>query len=316
MRLGEFKRFDMIIDLHRHHAGLVRDIATDHQHHAEFADGVRKTHHRRRNKARPGEWQGDGEKSIHWRGAQRGGDFQRPLADGLEGVVHGAGYGKSGRFDTRPWDNIERVLAGKLDGTVGLMALTLHDPIRYWIGFGSISGRFGGNGLADYAAANDMLAKLVDWYAGQRPDCAACCFHWQSWDEIGMAMLGDSSAGTKQTLKMEFLSPREGVEHFCREIEAGLPLRETLITDGFFERTFYAAAAAPTVPSDQTTGLRAATRGERRGPAGTMHPCPYGSTCHCRPASAVRVPMHPCPYGSTCHCRPACPQCRTMHRCP
>ncbi len=157
----------------------------------------------------------------------------------IEGIVHGAGYGYSGRFDSRSRERFDRTIGGKLDGAVALMSLTRQDPLRYWIGFGSISGRYGGNGLTDYAAANDMLAKLVDWYRVQRPDCAACCFHWQSWDEIGMAMIGDSAAGTKGVLKMEFISPKEGVEHFCREVEAGLPCSEVLITDGFFARTFY-----------------------------------------------------------------------------
>ncbi len=170
----------------------------------------------------------------------------------IEGIVHGAGYGKSGRFDTRPLESIERTLAGKLDGAVALMALTWRDPIKYWIGFGSLSGRFGGNGLGDYAAANDMLAKLIDWYRAQRPDCRACCFHWQSWNEVGMAMLGDSAAGTKNILKMEFLSPREGIEHFCREIEAGLPTGEVLVTDGFFERIFH-PLTAPRLDSEMSS---------------------------------------------------------------
>ena len=83
-----------------------------------------------------------------------------------------------------------------------------------------------------------MLAKLLDWYRAERPDCAACSIHWQSWDEIGMAMLGDSNVGTKGILKMEFIPPAEGIDHLCRELEAGLPSNEVLITDGFFERTF------------------------------------------------------------------------------
>src|SRR5262249_32968865 len=91
-----------------------------------------------------------------------------------------------------------------------------------------------------YAAANEMLAKLVDWYRGRRPDCASCCVHWQSWDEIGMAMLADNSTvGTKGVLKMDFISPTEGCDHLCRELEAGLPTNEVLITDGVFERIFH-----------------------------------------------------------------------------
>ena len=55
-------------------------------------------------------------------------------------------------------------MAGKLDGAAALMSLTRQDPLRYFIGFGSIGGRYGGNGLSDYATANDMFAKLCQWY--------------------------------------------------------------------------------------------------------------------------------------------------------
>ena len=163
----------------------------------------------------------------------------------IDGIVHGAGWANSGRFGTRNANHFERTLAGKLDGAVALMTLTRQDPVRYFVGFGSIGGRFGSNGLSDYAAANDMLAKLCDYYRAARPECAVCCFHWQSWDEIGMAMLGDSNVGTKGILKMAFIPPREGVEHFCHELEAGLPVTEVLITDRFFEKQFYPFADRP-----------------------------------------------------------------------
>ncbi len=173
----------------------------------------------------------------------------------ITGIVHGAGWANSGRFGMRHPDYFERTITGKLDGAVGLMSLTQHDPVQYFIGFGSISGRYGSNGLSDYAAANDMLAKLCDWYRAQRPETAVCCFHWQSWDEVGMAMLGDSNVGTKGILKMVFIPPREGVEHLCRELEAGLPTTEVLITDGFFQKTFYAdAETAEATPTGSATG--------------------------------------------------------------
>ena len=144
------------------------------------------------------------------------------------------------------------------------MALTRQDPIRYFVGFGSISGRYGANGLTDYATANDMLAKLIDWYRAERPETRACCFHWQSWDEVGMAMLGDSAVGTKGILKMVFIPPREGCEHLCRELEAGLPKAEVVITDGFFERTFYPAAASASAQPAGGAVLKAAAGREDR----------------------------------------------------
>ncbi len=93
-------------------------------------------------------------------------------ADGsIDAVIHGAGYAKSTRFQDLDRKYVDRCFDSKIDGAMALMTLTQQDPIKYFIGFGSISGRFGGNGLCDYAAANDMLAKLTGWFRSQRPEC-------------------------------------------------------------------------------------------------------------------------------------------------
>ncbi|MDZ4657544.1 MAG: C45 family autoproteolytic acyltransferase/hydrolase [Bythopirellula sp.] len=161
-------------------------------------------------------------------------------ADGpIEGVIHGAGYAKAARFDSVTDQRLRLTFGPKTEGTAALMQLTRNDPLRYFLAFGSMSGRYGGNGLSDYAAANEMLAKLCDWFRHQRPDCATTCFHWQTWDRIGMAMIADAVEITKSSFKMDFLQPEEGVEHLIQEVRAGAPESEVLIADSFFEKTFY-----------------------------------------------------------------------------
>jgi NAD(P)-dependent dehydrogenase (short-subunit alcohol dehydrogenase family) len=161
-------------------------------------------------------------------------------ADGpIEGILHGAGYAKPSRFEQKNRAAVERTVAAKVDGAVALMALTERDPLRWFVGFGSLSGRFGGNGLSDYAAANDMLAKLLAALRRRRPQCAAACIHWQTWDEVGMATLADGVAITKNVLQMAFIPPQEGIEHLHQELRAGLPAAEIVVTDGHFQRTFY-----------------------------------------------------------------------------
>jgi NAD(P)-dependent dehydrogenase (short-subunit alcohol dehydrogenase family) len=161
-------------------------------------------------------------------------------ADGpISGVVHGAGYAKSFRFGTGVGNKLEATIAPKFDGTLALMHLTAGDPLKYFVGFGSLSGRFGGNGLSDYAAANDALAKLCGWFRGKRPECHTVCFHWQTWDAVGMALLADGVGITKNAFKMDFIPPEEGVNHLIDELRAGTPESEVLITDGFFQRQFY-----------------------------------------------------------------------------
>ena len=160
-------------------------------------------------------------------------------ADGpIEGVIHGADTQNRHTPADRPQGT--GFHGGSKNGRrLALMALTQPDPLRWFVGFGSLSGRFGGNGLGDYAAANDMLAKLIDAFACRRPQCAAACIHWQTWDEVGMATFADGVSISKNVLQMAFIPPGEGVEHLHQELHAGLPNREVVITDGHFQRTFY-----------------------------------------------------------------------------
>jgi NAD(P)-dependent dehydrogenase (short-subunit alcohol dehydrogenase family) len=153
----------------------------------------------------------------------------------IEGIIHGAGYARSGRLEMVKPERLRTTISAKVGGAVALMELTRNDPLRYFVGFGSISGRYGGNGLSDYAGANGMLARLCTQFRSLRTDCATSCIDWQSWDEVGMAMVPESATGTRGVLKMKFIPPAEGVGHLLRELSIGLPEGEVLIDDGEFE---------------------------------------------------------------------------------
>ena len=195
-------------------------------------------------------------------------------ADGpIEGILHGAGYAKPARFEQKSRASLERTVAAKVDGAVALMALTAQDPLRWFVGFGSLSGRFGGNGLSDYAAANDMLAKLIAAFRHRRPQCAATCVHWQTWDQVGMATLADGVAITKNVLQMAFIPPPEGIEHLRQETLCGIAAPEIVITDGHFQRTFYPEQGATAgLPSSAGTYAGTITAGQAS--SATRRPSP------------------------------------------
>ena len=163
-------------------------------------------------------------------------DTVRRTSGPITGIIHGAGYARTGRLESQKLHELNASIGAKVDGALGLMQLTRQDPLRYFVGFGSISGRYGGNGLSDYAAGNDMLAKLCAWFRTVRPECATACLQWQSWDAVGMAMLPDSNVGAREVLGMQFLPPEEGVAHLKQELLVGLPRSEVLMDDGQFER--------------------------------------------------------------------------------
>ena len=146
----------------------------------------------------------------------------------ITGVIHGAGVEAACRFSRKRSEMVQATIASKCDGGSNLIALTRQDPLKYFVGFGSTSGRFGGLGQADYSLASDLLAKMVGRLAEERPGCKAICFHWPAWDEIGMAARPESRLALERG-GLSFMSPREGVSHFAAELTSQGSDHEILI---------------------------------------------------------------------------------------
>ena len=173
----------------------------------------------------------------------------------IEGVVHGAGIDRSTRFERKGRENVEATIAAKVDGAYHLIALTRQDPVRHFIGFGSISGRLGSNGQTDYCLASDMLCKLMAWQQTLRPDCRAMGFHWHPWDEIGMAARPNNRATFQLTQGPQLMPKQEGVRHLLRKLYAETPRSEVLITDWEYHSRFYGARSGrQTAKSRQSAG--------------------------------------------------------------
>ena len=127
-------------------------------------------------------------------------------------------------------ERVRETLAAKCGGAANLIALTRNDPLRFFLAFGSTSGRFGGLGQADYSLASDLLAKMTDRLAFERPNCTSVCFHWPAWNEVGMAVRPESKLALERG-GMTFMPVAEGVEHLIGEILAAAGEREILILD-------------------------------------------------------------------------------------
>ena len=154
----------------------------------------------------------------------------RELSGPIQGIIHGAGLESSARFDRKSPEAVAAAVAAKVGGAVALMALTRQDPLEVFVGFASVSGRFGGLGQTDYSLASDMLAKLIQRFRRERPECASVALHWPPWDDIGMAARPES----KLALEMggqSLMPPREGLAHLLDELGAGAPEGEVLFLD-------------------------------------------------------------------------------------
>jgi NAD(P)-dependent dehydrogenase (short-subunit alcohol dehydrogenase family) len=201
----------------------------------------------------------------------------------IEGVLHGAGVDIPRRFEKKELAGVRATLAAKIDGAANLMALTWNDPVRHFIGYGSVSGRLGSNGQTDYAAASDMLAKLVAWYSHLRPECRAIAFHWAPWDEIGMAARPENRVALKVKDAPKLLPKDEGLSHLVRELYDGGRAREVLIIDPTYHKLFYNKGEPPAESEPEAAPLPA-------GQMQTQPPVPAPSPAAAQRAAQVAEP--------------------------
>ncbi|MCC9642369.1 SDR family oxidoreductase [Rhodopirellula sp. JC740] len=166
----------------------------------------------------------------------------------IRGVIQGAGSGQDARFDRKRPDKVAQCFSAKVDGTISLAAATQNDPLEWFIGYGSISGRFGANGHTDYSAANDMLAKLIGRLRQQRPETRCVTFHWHAWGDVGMATKPEAKLALDM-IGMEFMPAEEGLQHFLREVEHGGNEAEVLITDRRYVRKFFPSESSRWIES-------------------------------------------------------------------
>lgn len=165
-------------------------------------------------------------------------DKIRERGEPIIGVVHGAGYEKASRFSAKKLPLVRRTIDSKVGGAANLMNLTQKDPLRAFVAFGSISGRFGAVGQTDYALANDWLPKLVSNYRTFRPEVHSIVIDWHSWADVGMAARPETKHA-KLLANMRFMPVDEGVNHFLNDLlcKSGEP--ECVITDWRYYRKFY-----------------------------------------------------------------------------
>jgi enediyne polyketide synthase len=118
-------------------------------------------------------------------------------------VLHG-----SGRNEPQPLANLDessfrRTVAPKIAGLEAVLAATDPGSLKLLITFGSIIGRAGLRGEADYATANDWLTELTKRTRQANPDCRCLALEWSVWAGAGMG----ERLGVLEALIRDGISP-------------------------------------------------------------------------------------------------------------
>ncbi|HEX8095848.1 SDR family NAD(P)-dependent oxidoreductase [Jatrophihabitans sp.] len=143
-------------------------------------------------------------------------DFRGSLGP-VTAVLHGAGRNEPNSLLSLDQSAFERTLAPKIDGLEAVLAATDPGSLKLLVTFGSIIGRAGLRGEADYATANDWLTDLTYRVAEDYPDCRCLALEWSVWSGSGMG----ERLGVLESLMREGISPirtEEGIEILKRVI--------------------------------------------------------------------------------------------------
>jgi len=118
-------------------------------------------------------------------------------------ILHGAGHNVPHALTSLDGASFRRTLATKITGLETVLAATDPAALRLLVTFGSIIGRAGLRGEADYATANDWLTDLTYRFQEEYPDCRCLALEWSVWAGTGMG----ERLGVLESLMREGIQP-------------------------------------------------------------------------------------------------------------
>jgi enediyne polyketide synthase len=145
-------------------------------------------------------------------------------------LLHGAGRNVPVPLAQLDETAFLQTLGPKITGLDVVLAAVDPAALRLLITFGSIIGRAGLRGQADYATANDWLTDLTCKFAQEHPQCRAMALEWSVWAGAGMG----ERLGVLESLTREGISPiavEEGIATLC-ELMARPELPTALVIIG------------------------------------------------------------------------------------
>ncbi len=162
----------------------------------------------------------------------------------VRGLVHAAGVLADKRIADKTDAQFRYVFDTKVQGLRALLAATASDPLKLLCVFSSVSARCGNTGQADYAMANEVLAKVAAAEARRRPGLRVKSLGWGPWEggmvspqlkqrfaELGVPMI-PLAIGAQMFADEMADAGGDGVEL----VLGGEPRAEALLFDGATQR--------------------------------------------------------------------------------
>jgi enediyne polyketide synthase len=147
-------------------------------------------------------------------------------------LLHAAGTNTPRPISSLDEEAFRRTLAPKVNGLANVLAAL--GKLRLLVSFGSIIGRAGLEGEADYATANDWLALATERYGREHPECRCLTLEWSVWSGVGMG----ERLGTLESLIRRGITPIPpdvGVARLRELLSRPLPCSSVVVAGRFGE---------------------------------------------------------------------------------
>lgn len=118
-------------------------------------------------------------------------------------ILHGAGANRPRLLGALTAEDFRQTLAPKVRGFENVLAALDPERLRLVVSFGSIIGRAGLKGEADYATANEWLERATARLGREHPACRCITLEWSVWAGVGMG----ERLGTLENLIREGITP-------------------------------------------------------------------------------------------------------------
>lgn len=152
----------------------------------------------------------------------------------ITAILHGAGMNRPQLIRSLTAAAFQQTLAPKLQGARNLLAAIDPQKLKLWIAFGSLIAHTGMRGEADYAVANEWLARLTTQWQAQYPHCRCLVLEWSIWSGVGMGeRLGRVDLLAQQGITP--ISPEEGGRQFVEALRHPSRSGSIIITGRFGE---------------------------------------------------------------------------------
>jgi len=138
----------------------------------------------------------------------------------IDAVLHGAGVIEDRAFLAKTQASFERVFDTKADSSFILARHLKPDGLRWVVLFGSIAGRFGNRGQADYAAGNETMLRIGQQLRQRWAGTRVVTINWGPWAGSGMA--SDGVLALLESQGILPVEPADGQRFLDSELARGM----------------------------------------------------------------------------------------------